>query len=212
MFSEILSNPQLMSKLWASYVAITIVVLLDLINNNNILIRRVEELERKYATKLHILSEQDVRVSELEKRHAIVSQNISTKIENVFHLANTAIMRVEQMDQALKTHIIETAPPRLSPRAIATQTVETTVEEERAAVMVEEDARADLEDRIESETRERKRLAEITYKILYDLVRVVFQGTQELGTRLSNLNRAFWNKDVAQNVFEPEIESNTHNQ
>jgi len=215
MFSEILSNPQLMAKLWTSYVVITIVALLDLINNNSILIKRVEELEHKYAAKLHFLSEQEVRMSELEKRHAIISQNVANKIENVFYLANSAIMRVEQMDQTLKTHIIETAHPKSSPKAIATQTVEMVEDDnemESSSPLNDENVLSKVDDRIDSETRERRRLAEITYNILYDLLRVVYQGTQELGTRLSNLNRAFWNKDVVQNVLEPEPESNTHDQ
>lgn len=207
MFSEILSNPQLMSKLWTTYVVISIVALLDLVNNNSILIKRVEELEHKYAAKLHFLSEQEVRMSELEKRHAIISQNVANKMDNVFYLANSAIMRVEQMDQTLKTHIIETAHPKSSPKAIATQTVEMVEDDnetESPSPLSDENVLFKINDRIDSETRERRRLTEITYNILYDLLRVVYQGTQELGTRLSNLNRAFWNKDVVQNVLEPE--------
>lgn len=200
MLSEIITNNQIASKLWASYIVITIAALVELTYNKFLLHKRVEELKIKYAEKLNILSEQEARISELEKRHVIIAQNFASKLENVFHLANNAIMRVELMDQTLKTHIIETTRPKSPLKAISTQTIEIVEDydaEERRQF-------ASIEDKIESETHERKRLTEITYNVLYDLLLFVYQGTQELGTRLSNLNIIFWNKNVVQNVFKPE--------
>lgn len=210
MFSSIINNPQFVSMCWTSYVTISIVALFELTQHVYQLNIRVDELEFKYDSKLHSLAEQDVRIAELEKRLTIVSQNNASKIENIFHFANTAMLRVEQMDQTLKTHINEmrNSPKSSHKSAISTQTIETFAQQDISASAsasddwVHEDGLARIEEMITVEKQERKQLAESTYKILYLLCVSVYQGTQNLTARLQNLNLAFWNKDVDSNVLE----------
>ena len=87
------------------------------------------KIKFKYKLKIDTLAEQEVRIAELEKRHAIVSQNCSSKIEGLAHLTNIAMLRVEQMDQSLKTHIRATTSPKSSPKSISTQTLDSTEKE-----------------------------------------------------------------------------------
>ena len=199
MFAVILNNTQFIAMFWTSYVTLSIIALFELVFNIHKLNIRVEELEFKYESKLHALSEQDIRLAELEKRVTIISQNSAAKMENMFHLTNATMMRVEKMDQTLKTHIIEC---RNSPKS-AKQTMEQVSTETETYNWVQpEDQLLQVEEMISVETRERKRLAETTYTILFQLVNAVYQGTQDLTARIQNLNRVFWNKEVEMNVLD----------
>lgn len=188
---SLFTQTQFVSMFWTSYITVSMIALIEFIHNQHVLSHRIEELEFKYDSKLHALAEQDVRIAELEKRLAIISQNASSKMESLGQLANMAMLRIEQMDQTLKTHILAVNSPKSSPKKSdeicrATETVILEKVEEMIAV----------------ETQERQRIRDTTYTILYELLRAVYQGTQDLSMRWRNLNRGFWNKDVVPNVFD----------